>query len=276
MDTARIIEEIETLAPLSPTTAALADVVSRSDSTIDEMVTVIGYDEALTLNVLRFANSVASASARTISTVKDAVIRLGGARILGYLVASRAGGALSVSLEGYGYHEQELWRHSVAAALAAEQISRTCGKNGLSFTASLLHDIGKLVLVRFVPAASMERVWSVAQCVAASQAEEEVLGVTHAEIGGHICRHWGLPDPLVDAVRFHHSCTESLEPLTDVVRIANVAARAMGEGVGNEGMSCELDRGIGERTGLTRDGLEKICAGASDRLASVLELFASL
>lgn len=273
----RLLDDLDALAPLSPTASRLANVVGSEKSSVDDIVGVLEFDQALTADALRFANSATSASVRKIASLKDAVIRLGGARILGHLVAHQLQSGFQTSLEGYGYGENELWHNSVAAALAAEQLGAVVRSpaTGLAFTAALLHDIGKLLLVRFVPALTMERVWVVAEqgALPVVDAEKEVTGLTHAEVGAELCARWGLPGQLVSAVRYHHSCTESLEPVTDVVRLANVAARSMGEGVGNEGMSCSLDRGIDVRTGLTKETFERVCVLASDRLVTVLKEF---
>jgi HD-like signal output (HDOD) protein len=63
------------------------------------------------------------------------------------------------------------------------------------------------------------------------QAETEVLGVTHAELGGLIAGSWKLPERLAHAVTFHHRPGEGGDVLCDVVYLANVAAKRIGEGV---------------------------------------------
>ncbi len=275
----QITDSIGDLSPLQPTAARLSAVVADDSSTVDQIASVIELDQALTLDILKYANSAVSASARTIATVRDAVVRLGGARILERTVGRHVKSAMVPELAGYGYSEKDLWRHSVAAALAAEQIGAFTGSRsaGLAFTAALLHDIGKLILSRTAPPADMEevfhRVFSNSNPISCEQAERAVFAFSHADVGADIAAAWQLPAVIVDAVRYHHSLTGGLEPITDIVRAANIAARAMGEGIGYEGMSFAVDGDLGARLKMTRDQFEGVCAASSRRLAAMVSLF---
>jgi putative nucleotidyltransferase with HDIG domain len=275
----RIMQVISDLSPLPPTAPRLAQVVSDPQSSVDDVAKLLQYDQALTLDVLKYANSVMSASARTISTVKDAVVRLGGARILERVVARHVKGVMQAPLASYGYSEKDLWRHSVAAAVAAEQLgsytkSATAGQ---SFTAALLHDIGKLILGRTAPLEDMDAIFKLVftdkKAATCEQAERTVLGFSHADIGAEVAASWQLPPLIVEAIRHHHSLNHAQESVTDAVKIANIAARTIGEGIGNEGMSIAVDSELSQRAGITRDQFEALCAQTSQRLGAVLSMF---
>jgi putative nucleotidyltransferase with HDIG domain len=274
-----IMKSIGEMAPLPPTAPRLAQVIADQKSTVDDIADVLRYDQALTLDLLKYANSAMSASSRTIATVKDAVVRLGGARVLERVVGRHVKGVMQTPLASYGYSENDLWRHSVAAAVAAEQLGTLTrsATAGLSFTAALLHDIGKLILCRCAPANDMNIVFRMAfdepMKLTCEQAEKRALGFSHADIGAEIASSWQLPQSIVEAVRNHHSLNNIGEPVTDAVKIANIVARVIGEGIGNEGMSCAVDNEIAQRVGLSRDQLENICVQSSYRLKGVLSLF---
>jgi putative nucleotidyltransferase with HDIG domain len=272
-----IIAHTRALGPLPPTAVRLAGVVSRPDHTIEEVVEVIRYDQALTVEVLRAANSALSASTRKIATLREAVMRLGGARILEQLLARHLTKTIAAPLAGYGYAESELWRHSIAAAAAAEALSVLAKTpvTGLAFTAALLHDVGKLLLERSAPAEAMDRLWRIVgqQQLSCSQAEAEVFGYTHAEVGGALVAAWGLPQALVDAIGNHHAVKGCDDPLTNSVIVANLVARAIGAGIGHEGMSVRVDDRLGERMGLTRELFEKICATTALKVKEIQALY---
>jgi putative nucleotidyltransferase with HDIG domain len=225
-----------------------------------------------------------SASSRSIATVKDAVVRLGGARILERIIGGHVKNTMTAPIELYGYQENDLWRHSVAAAVAAEQLaSITKSKfGGLSFTAALLHDIGKLILGRSAPQEDMEQIakliYDKEVLVTCEQAEKKVFGFSHADIGAEIAISWQLPHLISNAIRHHHSLgitDENVDEriITDSVKVANIVARAMGEGIGNEGMSLSVDNDISNRLSLSRDQFETICALSAQKLAAVLAMF---
>ena len=84
---------------------------------------IVQFDEALTASLLQSANSSWSASRSEITTVRDAVIRLGASPVLALTLGMTVRRQLLDSLPQYGLGEGELWRHSVAASLAAELLT---------------------------------------------------------------------------------------------------------------------------------------------------------
>jgi HD-like signal output (HDOD) protein len=100
------------------------------------------------------------------------------------------------------------------------------------FMAGLLHDVGKLVLAANLPQQYEEALQRMqTEGLADWQAEQAVFGTSHAEVGAYLLGLWGLPEPIVEALAFHHSpsaCTDrSLSPLT-TVHVANGLAHAGG------------------------------------------------
>lgn len=102
-----------------------------------------------------------------------------------------------------------VWRHSLAAAGCARLIGRlrngTDDPVGEATTASVLHDIGKLVL-----ASSLKEEYAAALELAEQshvtqwEAEWKVMRATHAEVGAYLLGLWGLPESIVQAVAWHH------------------------------------------------------------------------
>jgi putative nucleotidyltransferase with HDIG domain len=101
-----------------------------------------------------------------------------------------------------------------------------------SFTAALLHDVGKLVISDFI----VERLGPIEelilQGVPFEAAEREVLGIDHAEAGALVLRNWSFPEPLVHAVRWHHSPdgSGSTSKVTDLVHVADILCLRLGIG----------------------------------------------
>ena len=123
----------------------------------------------------------------------------------------------------------------MASALAVEPIARR-SRTPIppeSFTAALIHDIGKIVLARFLSPDQLRWLADARDLggLSSLQAETEVLGVNHAGLGGRIAAQWKLPERLMNGVTFHHTPDEGNDVVCDVVYLANVAAKRIGEGV---------------------------------------------
>ena len=152
IDLTKLVEQANELAPLPASTVRLAGLIVNPECHLDDVTELIVFDQALTMKLLRAANSAASASLVRVANVWEAVTRMGTAQVLSLAVAAGAKGFLKTRLPEYGLDEGVLWRHSVAAAVAAEtmQAFGNVESPPETFTAALLHDVGKLVMARFL------------------------------------------------------------------------------------------------------------------------------
>ena len=133
---------------------------------------------------------------------------------------------MDTAVKGYGLSPGELWFHSIAVSTIAEALAknRKLAETDDFFTPALLHDLGKLVLGKFVNAEQPKIDSLVAEGVPIVIAEKEVLKTDHAEIGALILSKWSFPDDLINAVRWHHY-PEGLEHSNlhpEIVYIANL------------------------------------------------------
>ena len=269
-----LIEAAYDLEPLSETVAGLASILGNDNWQMRHVEEVISLDQALTARLLRFSNSAAVASRSPIARVKDAVVRLGTGSVLSIAMASGVQSQMSVAVPEYGLNEGQLWRHSVAAALAAELIPIVLRVRVPfeSFTAALLHDIGKLLLARFLEPDLLRFLEKARKAGGASSlmAEIEILGVHHAELGGLIAEHWRLPPRLVKGIAHHHAPLEGRDRVCDVVHVANFVAKRVGTGgeAGEQDLVVEPDSL--ERLKIDQEGLDRITKATRDRLDEVI------
>jgi putative nucleotidyltransferase with HDIG domain len=215
--------------PSLPTCAArLTNLLTKEEPDLAEIVEAIEYDPPLTIKMLRVANSAISGSRHRIGTVREALIRLGTGTVTGFVVASAVRPLMGKSIPGYNISEKEFWKHSLAAALAAEAIQANSAKwsGQLAFTAALLHDIGKLVLGQFLTPELLSWLKRAVQegRHAAFEAEAEILSLHHGEAGGIVAQHWGLPESLVNGIIYHHFPQESTDGICYVTYLANQVA----------------------------------------------------
>jgi len=270
-------EEIERLAPMPASVARLTQLVFDPAAEIPEVARIISLDPVLAASVLRWANSSWSASEVPIINVKDAVVRLGMAQLLKLAVGSRISGPMKMPFPGYELTEKELWRHSVAAGLAAERMGdfTSVPIHRAAFTAALLHDIGKILLEGHMDAEKIGKMQILIDLEHAPyiQAEREVLGADHAEVGGQIARFLKFPDELIQAIEQHHSDHPDPAPLPAAVQVANTVAKLTGIGMGREQMNLQNDPTAPGRLGLEAGTLENLCAIVLDEVNQSEELW---
>lgn len=226
-----LIRDAEALEPLPASSTRLAKILSREDWTLKEVAETAALDQALTGKILRWANSAASGAKTAITSVGNAVMRMGPGMVLSIATGQGLQKRMKSALPAYDLAEGALWRHSVASALAVEVMR----KGGLQpppgcFVAALVHDVGKLVIGRRLSGMGIklrprdpDDPWV--------RDEAEQLGIDHAELGGSIARAWELPGEIPEAVDHHH-CAHLLEPgpaktLAQFVAAADAVAHSL-------------------------------------------------
>ncbi len=272
-----VIGSSSTLEPLPVSVTRLASLVVQEDSDLNEITEVISFDQSLTARVLRWANSAASASRAPVTSVDEAVMRMGTGIILEVAIAASVRKDFNQSIPEYGLTEGELWKHSIASALAVD-IFR--GQTSVeipheSFTTALLHDVGKLVLMRFLEPDALRLLNEARLMGGASerQAESELLLVHHGEVGGLVAQHWKLPDSIVKGIIYHHTPEEIDEPLPYVVQMANMVAKTIGTGPGMATADLDEKQSALDYLGFTEDDFVKICDATSDSFNEVIDRY---
>ncbi len=269
----KIMDKVESFPSIPGSAVQLMALLDDPDSTAAQIEEVLKYDAGLTANILRLSNSAYFGMMSKIGSVKQAVVTLGLKRIKQLVLTSCIGAVLDQQVAGYDLPPGELWRHSIAVSVAAEALIAELEIQGGDdiFTASLLHDVGKLVMGEFVRS-DMENIRDAASNgVPFEAAEDMVLGMNHADVGAAILKSWLFPDRIIDAVRWHHNPEKAQEQnvTTDIVHVADILSLMVGIGLGSEGLHYELLPSVTDRLGLGTAHLESV---ASRTLQSVNEL----
>jgi HD-like signal output (HDOD) protein len=190
-------------------------------------------DEAFAALLLRAANSAYSASVSRIGTLTHAIARLGFELVQGLAIMSM--GTPSLGLSSLASDERadvlrEVHRHSVRAGLVARTLAPSGLDPELALTAGLLHNLGLTVCALFAPKAFNQIQLAADRGEQFAPVEEEVLGFTHAELGGMLAERWSYPAGLVLAIQ-EHDTAEPSTPLAALIQISDLAVRAVGIGI---------------------------------------------
>ena len=215
-------------SPPFPEVARRVLALSRDpDVNFKDIIEVIKYDEAITANCLKLCNSSYFSLRIKVFSIDQAVVKLGLKNILMIALAnSKELSAYSKAQEGYCFSPGELWRHSVTSAIISQLLAKKAKlqDDSVLFTAALLHDVGKIVLNNYIEK-EMDNLIEFAQKEGLSliEAEKEVFGLDHAELGGLIAQNWRFPSVLYNSIKNHHKLSEKFIPnIESWVRLSNL------------------------------------------------------
>lgn len=229
-----LIGQAQVMKPLPASAIRLASLINSPAVDLNEVADVVSYDQALTMRLLRAVNSAANAGITPVTRAVEAVFRLGTARVVSLAIASSVRDPFQRDVSAYGLGEGQLWRHSVATAVVAEVLCENSAIElpGDTFTAALLHDVGKLVMGRHMSREDLEWLQRAKTDGGLSplDAERQILGVHHAELGGIVAQHWKLPERVVLGVMHHHTPTEGFDLVCDAVCLSNLVASHIEDG----------------------------------------------
>lgn len=268
-----LIWQVGELQPLPASSVRLSQLMSDADYDLEEVQEVIAFDQALTLKLLRAANSAVSGSAEPVGSVGEAVFRMGGSQVLALVIAAGAKPFLQGAIPAYGLDEGALWRHSVAAAVGAEIIPKFSRVDVPpdAFTAALLHDVGKLFMGRLLKPELLKLVKEAREreYLDPLAAETKVLKFHHGELGGMIAEHWKLPSRVAHGIRYHHSPSEGNDVICDVIYLANHIAKSIEAGLDGKAFDAQVDPDVADRLRITDETLEELWPAAISRYSRV-------
>lgn len=211
--------------------AIVLDLLASFDAPDVDVATLaetISRDQALTARTLRVANSPVYGLASKVKTINQAIMVLGFDTVRTLVAA----GAIVDALPGNGAQLDlaQFWRHAMATAVCARNVARRTRVNPeQAFLAGLLHDIGHLVLATGFPQQYMAAAaWRDAHDCGEVDAEQQVLGMNHQQVGLMLGEAWTFPPLIQRAIGYHHAPEpDDLGELASIVHVANAIVHAL-------------------------------------------------
>ncbi|MFW5499356.1 MULTISPECIES: HDOD domain-containing protein [unclassified Maridesulfovibrio] len=230
-------------------------VVKDPESSADDLAAVINKDPKLVAAILRLANSAMFSFRTEVDTTSRAVALLGFRQ-----ASSLALGTVSLSLFKRSEGPQVLkverfWKYAVACGVVAQEIAKLAGFHDSErfFVAGMLHDIGIYVIFESNKSLGADLA-ELARKDGNSlyDAEKELLGFSHGELGGVILQDWNFPKSLVVAAAAHHNPTKAKkDPDAGIIHVADFISRALGYHLGLSPVLGVLDHEIYESFGVS-------------------------
>ncbi|MDB6041412.1 MAG: putative signal transduction protein [Verrucomicrobiales bacterium] len=222
---------------------------------------LIRVDAALTAGVIRLANSALHARGNRTQTLTDAINRVGLREVYRTVMKIIASPVL-LNSEQTGLERLDLWRHSLATAVAAQFLARTVALEDpeVAFTAALLHDIGKVLICQAVGPDYISLVEdSKLTGKPLYEAEMAIFGTDHTQVAAKVMQHWNFPERIISAVAMHHhpaNAPRAHAPLAALIYAGDILAYRSGNGYGFPSFVIDPDPAFLELINLTPASLE--------------------
>ena len=224
-----VVRKLEDLPSLPAVVMELLTSIDQEDVDISVLAKKVSHDQALTAKTLRLANSSTYGLQVKVTTIQQAITFLGFQTTRNLITAAAVTGCFAQG-SCKGFDDKAFWRHSIAVAVCARVLARRLRFNqDYAFTAGLLHDIGRLVLVTIYPDGYAEAIAkSALEDSELLDAERAVLGVDHVAAGLVLAEHWKFSDTIRMAIAHHHDPeTVGAGVLANIVHIANAIVHAL-------------------------------------------------
>lgn len=220
-----------------PVALKLQKMLSDYDFTVDEVAQVANEDMSLASQMLKIANSPMYVGRSKVATIKEAVIRLGAQQVINLVIAASQAAVHSSSNPALDTYMKALWLHSHGCALGSRWLAQSLGMRGVAdetYLAALLHDVGKLYLLK-----SIERLVDagVINSLFDDELILEIFEAMHVDQGYRLMQHWNFPVMYCDVIRDHHAEQwDHVNKMLAIVRFVNLACHRIGLGLKHEPM----------------------------------------
>jgi putative nucleotidyltransferase with HDIG domain len=228
------IAKLDTLPAMPAIAQKLLSLALDTDEGEAKLLKLIEQDPLIAAKIIGLANSPMFGSSRKVNSVSDASMLLGLTRVKSVAIGIATMSAVT-KFPGGMLKANDLWLHSMSIALVMRTVAKAMPARARPlddqiFLAGLLHDIGYMAL-SFIDTPSSDALHS--EILAhperpACEIEQELLGMTHGDIGAQLGRHWDLPEEIIAVMRYHHTPDDAgADAGQPLVRLVSFAERLL-------------------------------------------------
>ncbi|MCZ6635575.1 MAG: response regulator [bacterium] len=276
------LEKIQGL-PAMPTVYNEIEKLSRDpDSTTDQYADVIELDPGITAQMFQLCNSSAFSFNRQITSVGDAVNLLGLQTVVDFVRTLSVVGAFKG--KAAAFDTQEFWQHCIAVGVVAKLLHDdpeigpkldTVGED--PFMAGMVHDIGKQVLGHFFNEMFQMVLEELKGGQTMYEIEQDVLGITHEQVGESLASKWQLPEYLVDVIGKHHEPGPDYSDMTYLIHMSDICSKQVGYAFAEHLKEFPLSEPALEKLEMDQDTLTEIFNKLESTVrAEVTDIFAAI
>ncbi|MCG6968908.1 MAG: HDOD domain-containing protein [Gammaproteobacteria bacterium] len=238
---------------------------------------VIGKDAALTARLLKIVNSAFYRFPSRVETVSRAITIIGYRELRDLVFAATVSGMFEristdiIDLDSF-------WRHGIYSGILSRLIADNCQvlHGERLFVAGLMHDIGQLIISYKLPKL-MRAIMDLSdkEGIALYEAEAQILGFTHAEVGAELMKAWSFPETQQNVARYHHNPSAAKDSILEVniVYLANIIAQIAETGLVDTDRLGKIDNKVWVMTKVSKSDVESLLVEAREQFIEALTLF---
>jgi HD-like signal output (HDOD) protein len=258
-----MISRVEDLPTLPRTVLKITELVNDPKSSARDLARIITDDQVLAARLLKLVNSSFYGFPQRISTITGAIVLLGFDAIRNLLLTTSVFDLFSNRRKISLIRQEQFWDHSLGCAVGAKVIGNYLRYDKVEelFVSGLLHDIGKIVEMIFIP----DEFKNINQLIRDDNilmitAEEKILGYGHPLVGKLLAERWNLPPKLINVIFHHHRPSEARQFLLEaaIVHLADILCRSLNIGYGGDNKMPALDKVAWDIMRMKPEALESI------------------
>ena len=273
-----LVDSGQELPSLPEILLRVSEQLGDESCSVEQIGETIQHDPAITSRIMKAVNERRRELPHEVTSVADAVNLLGREKCKNVVLGSALKDAF-VDQQNPAFSMQVFWQHSIKTALIARQLGAqmdTIDDPETMFTAGLLHDIGKLLLIDRFPQAMLDAEEAmIRRRMDILSAELSQLGMTHTAVGEALMLHWGLPQVLVDCTRYHHEAVHDgpYRHATHLIYLSNRLSEYVPPLDETETVAILDDIANWNMAEVTIDQIGCACQDADDQVFEVMESF---
>ncbi len=263
----KLATDIKSIPTLPEVYCQVSEMLENPKTSASAVATVISRDPSLTAKLLKMVNSAFYGLPQQVSTLTHALVLMGFSTLKSLILTMGLTDVFRPS-KNDNFSRPEFWAHCFGTGLIAKSIAIRLRRKNVEeiFIQGLLHDIGKIVLDKYVNDAFNKIVeLTIKRDCLIVESERDVLGFTHADVGAIVARSWNLPENICQSIEFHHHPANvnnnSVE--AGIVHLADIVCRTKMIGDGGDKRVPLLDDKVWTALGINIQVLTGIMAEAS-------------
>lgn len=274
----KILAKVDELPTLPAIVSEVASIIGDPMSSVKELENVILKDQSITTKVLKLINSAYYSIQGGVKDLGRAIAYLGFDSVYQLVLSTSVINTLDTK-ETDAFNILDFWQHSVGVAMTSETIAKhfNVPKPYECFTAGLIHDIGKLALLKIDPKLLLT-VSELAKNSGKSfnEIELEYNLPRHSVIGSLLAEKWKFPQNLSGAIKYHHTidkekrfnATSDVHLFIDIVGYSNFLIHSIKFGNSGHNIPSAADKELGTRIGVNSENLKILSADIKKSLKS--------